>query len=96
VDSSDVSEIMRMRTITKVPGVRSCVEGVINLRGKVLPVMDLRKRLELKAVSDTIKFAEESLGKIDEKEAPVTTGNGNKKKAAELTDKINTKEYVVT
>ncbi len=51
VDISDVREIMRMQTITKVPGAVSCVEGVINLRGKVLPVLDLRKRLELKVAN---------------------------------------------
>ncbi len=47
VDISDVREIMRMQNITRVPGVSSFVEGVINLRGKVLPVVDLRKRLGL-------------------------------------------------
>ena len=53
VDISDVREIMRMQTITKVPGAIECVEGVINLRGKVLPVLDLRKRLELKVAENT-------------------------------------------
>jgi purine-binding chemotaxis protein CheW len=42
-----VREIMRMQTITKVPGAMAYIEGVINLRGKVLPVLDLRKRLGL-------------------------------------------------
>jgi purine-binding chemotaxis protein CheW len=50
-DISDVREIMRMQNITKVPGAMSYVEGAINLRGKVLPVLDLRKRLGL-TVSD--------------------------------------------
>jgi purine-binding chemotaxis protein CheW len=47
VDISSVREIMRMQNITRVPGALSYVEGVINLRGKVLPVLDLRKRLSL-------------------------------------------------
>jgi len=47
VDIADVREIMRMQTITKVPGTMTYIEGVINLRGKVLPVLDLRKRLGL-------------------------------------------------
>lgn len=47
VDISDVREIMRMQAITRVPGAYNFVEGVINLRGKVLPVVDLRKRLGL-------------------------------------------------
>jgi purine-binding chemotaxis protein CheW len=53
VDISDVREIMRMQNITKVPGAIDCVEGVLNLRGKVLPVLDLRKRLALKVVENT-------------------------------------------
>jgi purine-binding chemotaxis protein CheW len=53
VDISDVREIMRMQSITKVPGAKSYVEGVINLRGKVLPVLDLRKRLGLKVADQT-------------------------------------------
>ncbi len=52
-DISDVREIMRMQNITKVPGAMSYVEGVINLRGKVLPVLDLRKRLGLKVSEQT-------------------------------------------
>jgi purine-binding chemotaxis protein CheW len=53
VDISDVREIMRMQNITRVPGAMSYVEGVINLRGKVLPVLDLRKRLGLKVAEQT-------------------------------------------
>jgi purine-binding chemotaxis protein CheW len=53
VDISDVREIMRMQNITAVPGAMSYIEGVINLRGKVLPVLDLKKRLGLKAIERT-------------------------------------------
>lgn len=54
VDIGDVREIMRMQPITRVPGAPAFVEGVINLRGNVVPVLDLRKRLEL-TVSDQTK-----------------------------------------
>ncbi len=47
VDIGDVREIIRMQTVTRVPGAPPYVEGIINLRGKVIPVIDLRKRLEL-------------------------------------------------
>jgi purine-binding chemotaxis protein CheW len=53
VDISAVREIIRMQTVTKVPGAMACVEGVINLRSTVLPVLDLRKRLELKVTEHT-------------------------------------------
>lgn len=39
-----VQEINRMMSITRVPQSPPFVEGVINLRGKVIPVVDLRKR----------------------------------------------------
>ena len=39
-----VREIIRVPEITAVPSAPETVEGVINLRGKIIPVMDLRKR----------------------------------------------------
>lgn len=42
-----INTIIRMETITKVPGTDSYVEGVINLRGSILPVIDPRKKFNL-------------------------------------------------
>ncbi len=53
VDIGDVREIIRMQTITRVPGAPPFVEGIINLRGQVIPVVDLRKRLELEISEQT-------------------------------------------
>ena len=39
-----VREIVRVPEITSVPSAPDLIEGVINLRGKIIPVMDLRKR----------------------------------------------------
>ena len=39
-----VREIVRVPEITSVPNAQDTIEGVINLRGKIIPVMDLRKR----------------------------------------------------
>src|SRR5438094_10529181 len=39
-----VREIVRVTEITTVPNAPDTIEGVINLRGKIIPVMDLRKR----------------------------------------------------
>ncbi len=44
VDIGRVQEIIRMQTITEVPRAPEFVEGVINLRGGIIPVIDLRKR----------------------------------------------------
>ncbi len=47
VPINQVQEIVRVINITKVPNAPSHMEGVINLRGRVLPVLNLRKRLKL-------------------------------------------------
>jgi purine-binding chemotaxis protein CheW len=44
VDILAVQEINRMMELTRVPQCPPDVEGVINLRGKIIPVLDLRKR----------------------------------------------------
>ena len=47
VDISAVREIIRMQEITRVPKSPEFVEGIINLRGNIIPVVDLRKRFNL-------------------------------------------------
>lgn len=44
IDILKVQEIIRTMEITKVPRSPDFVEGVINLRGKVIPIIDLRTR----------------------------------------------------
>src|SRR5258705_7653212 len=41
---ASVREIVRVPEITTVPSAPDLIEGVINLRGKIMPVMDLRQR----------------------------------------------------
>lgn len=56
VDIGSVREIIRIQEITKVPRTPEFVEGVINLRGKVIPVIALRKRFrfhQAEATKDT-------------------------------------------
>ncbi len=47
IDILKVQEINRMTEITLMPKAPFSVEGVINLRGKVIPVINLRKRFGL-------------------------------------------------
>ncbi len=53
VDIAAVESIIKMQPITRIPQSPDFVEGVINLRGKVLPVIDLRLRFGLPAVELT-------------------------------------------
>lgn len=50
-----VSEINRLETITPLPKAPQFIEGVINLRGNVVPVIDLRRRFGMNKVDRTNK-----------------------------------------
>lgn len=43
IDIDSVLEIIRMESIVRVPGTPDFVEGIINLRGRIVPVMDLSR-----------------------------------------------------
>jgi len=47
VPISQIQEIDRLAKITKVPKAAQFIEGITNLRGEVIPVLDTRKRFEL-------------------------------------------------
>ncbi len=49
IDITQVREIIRVTEITRIPNSPSFIEGVINLRGQITTVMDLRKKLGTKA-----------------------------------------------
>jgi len=52
-----VRELIRLVEITRVPGTKDFIRGVINLRGKVIPVIDPRVKFrmgELKATDQTV------------------------------------------
>lgn len=51
---SRVLEILELPVITKVPHAPDFMRGVINLRGKVLPVLDTRTKFRMPKVDDTI------------------------------------------
>lgn len=53
LDILKVQEIIRHMDLTRVPRTPDFVDGVINLRGRVIPVLDLRKRFGLPADEKT-------------------------------------------
>ena len=55
VPIQSVHEIVRMMDITAVPDAPVYIEGVINLRGKIIPVVDLRKRFGEKEIKSNKK-----------------------------------------
>lgn len=50
---SDIEEILRFQRITRVPKVPDYVLGISSLRGKIIPVADLKKRLSIKGEEET-------------------------------------------
>ena len=63
---SQIQEIDRLAKITKVPKAAPFIEGVTNLRGEVIPVLDTRKRfdLEVKAPDDRTRIIIVELGGV--------------------------------
>ncbi len=62
-----VHEIVRVPEITSVPDSPGCVQGVINLRGKIVSVVDLRMRFgekEIKATKKNRILVAEVAGKL--------------------------------
>lgn len=53
VDIMKVQEIIRIPPITQVPNAPAYVEGVINLRGNIIPVVNLRKRFGMPSGEET-------------------------------------------
>lgn len=55
VEIITIQEIIRMQRVTKVPRVKDYVRGVINLRGKIIPIIELRVKFAMEAQKDTDK-----------------------------------------
>lgn len=54
IDVAQVREVLEVPTITKVPTAPDYMRGVVNVRGKAIPVVDLRLRFGLPAGTDTV------------------------------------------
>jgi len=54
LDVAEVREILDFTTVTKVPQTPPFMRGVINLRGSVVPVMDLRLKFGMSATEKTV------------------------------------------
>jgi len=77
---SEIHEIIRMLDITEIPNSPAYVQGVINLRGKIVPVISLRSLFALESDVITkstrivvVNHVEESVGIIVDKVNKVTT-----------------------
>lgn len=97
VEIASVESIIKMQSITKLPHVPNFVEGVTNLRGKVLPIIDLRKRfgLEPKQADKNSRIIVVSLHQsevgmiVDEVSEVLTVPNGAVEPAPAITTTVD-------
>lgn len=69
IDIGFVDNIIRMQRITRVPNVPFYVKGVINLRGEIVPIINLRSKMGLEEIEETkatriIIIKMEQVGKV--------------------------------
>ncbi len=69
IDIGFVDNIIRMQRITRVPNVASYIKGVINLRGEIVPIINLRAKMGLEEIEETkatriIIIKMEQVGKV--------------------------------
>ena len=53
IDIKYIDNIVKMQHITRVPNVASYIKGVINLRGEIVPIMNLRLKMGLEEIEET-------------------------------------------
>lgn len=80
ISISEIHEIIKMQAITDIPNSYSYVQGVINLRGRIVPVISLRSLFMLTPDEYTkatrivvVNHKEEAVGIIVDKVSKVTT-----------------------
>ncbi len=57
IDISQVREIVRLQNITAIPQSMDFVEGIVNLRGQIVPIVDLCKRFRVAGSDETEESA---------------------------------------
>lgn len=73
IDIMKVQEIIGIMAITRVPRTPGFIRGVINLRGKVIPVVDVRLKFGMNALESAGRSCV-IVVRIYQNDAPVTTG----------------------
>lgn len=93
-----VAEIIRMQAVTKMPKSLDFVEGVINLRGKVIPLVDLKKQFKLGETQNTkdiriilVEMKQEIVGLLVERVSEVLSLDDEKiEPPSRMVSRVNT------
>lgn len=102
VNISQVKEIIKIEEITKIPNTPDFMEGVINLRGQITPVMDLRSRLGIEAVQESensrviiVEIGKDNVGMIVDSVTEVCSiSSDNIEPSTSFTGNVDT-EYIL-
>ncbi len=55
LDIGSITEVIRPLKITPLPRMPQFIEGVVNIRGTIIPIVDLRKRFALATIHDNVR-----------------------------------------
>lgn len=80
----DIEEILRFQRIMPVPKVPDYILGITSLRGKIIPVIDLKKRLSIKGKGETVLADLQ----VDNSRKKILTLKGPKGPAGAVIDKV--------
>jgi len=64
LEISTILEIITMQTITEVPGTEDHIEGVVNLRGLVIPVFNLHKKFNIEGGGNNIGMLVDGVSEV--------------------------------
>jgi len=105
MDILKVLEILNYEPVRPVPQVQSYVEGIINVRGTVYPIFNLRKRLNMQTTEDLenakfilLHLEETRIGFLVDSVSEILTVEEDRiEKTPEMIDKnkINTIDYII-
>lgn len=99
VNIFSVKEINKMLKLTQIPNSPEFVEGVVNLRGVIIPVINLRSKLNMPSIEDTqstrivvIDIKNQQVGlKVDEVSEVLRIQNSLLENPPELANGVNSK-----
>ena len=99
IDVNTVREIFPLQEITHVPNAPEFVEGVINLRGMVVPIIDMRKRFDVEVTEATedsrivvVEYDGEDVGMlVDEVSEVVNVGEDSVSPLPDIADQGGSK-----
>ncbi len=102
IDIAQVHEVIRFQEVNKVPELPDFIEGIVNLRNKVLPVIDLNKKFKLcsKEVNDNTKIIVTSINgqhigfKVDDVDEVMRFSDDQIESATHMFQAMGAKSYI--